>query len=261
MSLFKEFSLLKSKNYFLLPFYLAIISLYRGHRGSFLGWLWLIIKPVIQISIYSYIFPLITRFDQKNYAFFLVCGILPWTFISISIIECANSLISRADVLKRSLLPRTVFPLADVIKNLILFFVSFIVIYIICAFTLSIPTSSILLLPLSLIPMLIFTLSCSVAISFLTPYFRDLSEIVAILFNILFLLTPILYPIDSIPPHMSKWFKLNPIYWMIEPVKEVTYYNTPSITTWLISSTISIIFMGISFIIYRMCRKNLVFYL
>lgn len=251
-----------SKSFLQSAVYLATISLYKGHRGSFLGWFWLIIKPAIQVIVYTTIFPLIARSQQDNYALYLLSGILPWTFLSNSIIESSHSLINRAEVLKRSLLFKTIFPIADVIKHFMLFIISLIVMYVFISLVKWQFSYKILLLPLYIIPLVVFVISSSIIVSFMTPYIRDVGEILNIIFNILFFFTPIIYAIDIIPPKAQFWLKLNPIYWLIKPLQDLIYYNMlPSVETLTIAIIIAITAFISSYIIYKNLKTNLIYYL
>jgi lipopolysaccharide transport system permease protein len=224
------------KQYFVLPYYLATISLLKGHKGSFLGWLWLVIKPTVQVGIYAIIFPLIAKFQQDNYAFYLISGILPWTFMNNSIIESSFALISQAEALKRCLLPKSIFPLAIVFKHFILLLISFAAMSIINILFYKGFSWHILLLPLAIMPLLLFTTVISIAIAFLTPYVRDVNDIVNIIFGIMFFFTPIIYPVSALSPNIQKLFVLNPLYWLIKPIQEVVYYNViPDSFTILVS--------------------------
>ena len=258
----KEITALKNKYYYYLPFYLATVSLFRGHRGSFLGWLWLVIKPTIQIGIYGIIFPVISRFQQDDYIYFLISGMLPWTFISNSVIEGAGSLISRADTIKRCIISRTVFPLADVIKHFILMIIALMVMLLIYFTFFGKINYHLLLLPIAMLPMILFTVTSAIAMSFMTPYIRDLNDIVGIGFNIMFFFTPLIFPFDAMPDKVKFWLQFNPFYWLIKPIQEVMYYKSMlNLKTYVISLVIALVTSILAFLIYKKLRKNVIFYL
>jgi lipopolysaccharide transport system permease protein len=258
----QEIKALTDKYFYYIPYYLAKISLYRGHRSSYLGWLWLAIKPSIQICIYGLIFPLIAKFQQKDYVLYLISGILPWGFISNSIVEASSSLINRGEVLKRCLLSKVIFPIADIIKNLLLTIISISVMLVIYILFFGEFHYFILLIPIAMIPMIIFTFASGVAISFITPYVRDINDIVAIMFNVMFFFTPIFYPMESLPLHAQKLFKFNPFFWLIRPIQDVIYFRTmPSLLVSVMSMLVACVSLLIALIIYKKLKKNVIFYL
>ena len=52
------------------------------YKHSFLGILWSFINPVLQITVYAIIFPLIMKNDIPYYTVFMVCGLIPWNFFA-----------------------------------------------------------------------------------------------------------------------------------------------------------------------------------
>lgn len=258
----QEIRALTNKYFYYTPYYLAIISLYRGHRNSYLGWLWLAIKPSIQICIYSLLFPIIAKFQQENYPLYLISGMLPWVFINNSIIEASSSLISRQGILKRSLISKVIFPIADIIKNVLLMIISLVAMLLIYYLFFGKVHYFIIFVPIAMIPMLIFSFASGIVISFITPYLRDINDIVTILFNIMFFFTPIIYPIESLPLHVQKLLKFNPFFWLIRPIQDVIYFQSiPNRITCTISLLIAMISLLFSIIIYKKIKKNVIFYL
>ena len=52
------------------------------YKHSFLGILWSFINPLLQITVYAIIFPLIMKNDITYYTVFMVCGLIPWNFFA-----------------------------------------------------------------------------------------------------------------------------------------------------------------------------------
>lgn len=50
------------------------------YKGSFLGFLWTFVNPLLQLLVYSIVFPLILKNNQENYPMFLFVALLPWIF-------------------------------------------------------------------------------------------------------------------------------------------------------------------------------------
>jgi lipopolysaccharide transport system permease protein len=257
-----DFRKLSNKYYILSAFYLAKVMLGKQYRDSFLGWAWSLLQPTVQIIVYALVFSIIMRFPQKDYAFYLVSGILPWNFMSISIITSCNSLIGRAGTLKQTLISRTIFPVADVLKNFYTFLFAFVAMY---GFSLIFFTDfkwQVLLLPVAFLPIFITVISISVVVSFITPYVRDIGEFINMFFLSSFFLTPIIYPISIMPEKYHYLFNFNPMYILIKPVQEVVYYGIVPNLKWLaVSFALSFVIAFMSYILQKALRKNVVYYL
>lgn len=60
------------------------------YKGSFLGFLWTFVNPLLQLLVYSVIFPYVMRFSQENYAMFLFVALIPWNFFTSTMQEAAG---------------------------------------------------------------------------------------------------------------------------------------------------------------------------
>lgn len=125
-----ELNKIFDKYYFLTALIIASNSITRQYRDSFLGILWTAIQPATQVAIYSVVFSTIMRFPVENYIVYLVSGVVLWGFISSSLITAPNAIISQSDTIKRCMISKTVFPIAEVLRNLYTYVVSFFIMYI-----------------------------------------------------------------------------------------------------------------------------------
>ena len=58
------------------------------YQGSFLGFLWTLINPMLTIAVYAFVFTNIMKVQIENYWIYLFNGIIMWGFISSTITEC-----------------------------------------------------------------------------------------------------------------------------------------------------------------------------
>jgi lipopolysaccharide transport system permease protein len=253
----------RDKYYFLTIVLIVQNNLSRQYRDSILGMLWTLIQPTTQVIIYSSIMPYIMRFPVQDYTTFLVASMLMWGLISQTFISTPNSLMNNADIIKRCIISKTIFPISDVSRLFYNYIISFTSMYVfLLLFSFTKITVIILLFPLYLIPIFIILASVAIALSFAAPYLKDLSEIMNVLISISFWLTPIVYPITLIPERLRYLFELNPFYIIIKPIVMIVHqHQIPSFKDTLLLIILAILSSLISYIIYRKCRKNFVFYL
>src|SRR4029079_6317459 len=95
------------------------------YRGSALGFFWSFINPLLLLLVYTFVFAYVmppAKLDEiPNYALFLFCGILPWTWFSSSLIESSNVLISGGNLIKKVMFPAEILPIVTVLANLVHF--------------------------------------------------------------------------------------------------------------------------------------------
>jgi lipopolysaccharide transport system permease protein len=261
--MFKEFKRLYDKYYFISAIIIAVNGVTRQYRDSVLGVLWTIIQPTIQVCIYLVVFNKIMRLPVENYLNYLVSTLLLWQFIATSLLTAKDSIISHADTIKRCIVPVTIFPFADALRSLYTYFVSFIIM-----FTLSTIINpkgfhmTAFMWPIFLIPLLVTLIAVCIAVSFITPYLRDLGDLINVGLNVSMWLTPIAYSIDIIPEEQRYLFEFNPFYIMIRPIIAVVYQGRiPSIYEMATQIGLMIFAVFVSYYLYKICRKNFVFYL
>ena len=258
-----EWNRLSDRYFWLTAFIIARNSIVREYQNSFLGVVWTVIMPLIQVMIFAIIMPLIMVHSVENYAFYLVASFPLWAFISCSLVQCCNSIISHAEDIKRCMVSSVVFPIADVMKQFYTYIVSFATMYVFCVvFYAPFDPIVLLVLPLLLVPVLISVMAFSIAISYLAPYVRDVGYLMHMLVNILFWFTPIVYPLTAVPEEHRWLFWLNPLFSLIHPVQQLVFaHQLPTmmdVAGLLIVTTASVVS---GFLLYRLCRKNYVYYL
>ncbi len=196
------------------------------YRNSILGIFWTLLHPLLTLLVLYVVFSHIARFSEmKNYAMFLFAGIVPWTFFSQLTGQSLNAILSKRRLIGKIYLPKIIFPLSLALSNVInltFFILTYIVI---CAFTNVGLHVSIFFLPIPIIMLLSFSLGVSLLLSALNIFFRDLTHLTGIILQILFYVSPILYPV-SIMGKYKPFFMINPLYYIIENFRSVIYFGT-----------------------------------
>ena len=245
-------------------FFLARISLNNSYRLTFLGLLWSLLNPIIQTGIYFLVFSSIIRFNLENYTLYLISGILPWRFFTQTLIMSADSLIKRSDILHHCLVSKTIFPVADMVSNLFIFLISIFTMYLLIIMFSGGWSPRVLLFPLAVCPLVVASASGAIGVSFLAARVRDVSHLLGVLFSALFWLTPIVYPIDMgvVPSMLSSLVALNPIHYLILPVKLCLYGGEISLLiSFSYSCAVAFVITLIAFILYIKLRNGIIFYI
>ena len=55
------------------------------YRGSFLGFFWSLLNPLVMITVFTIVFSSFLAIGDENFPIFLMCGLLPWIFFSTSL--------------------------------------------------------------------------------------------------------------------------------------------------------------------------------
>lgn len=259
----RQFAILFNKYYWQTAVMIAKNGLARMYRNSFLGILWTLFQPLTMVIVYASIMPLIMRSPASNYTLYIIVSLPVWGFFASSIVGASQSILSNGETLKRCVVSSSVFPVADVLRNVYTFFVSFFTIYVVgLMFGIAHFSATVFLVPLYFIPILIIIGACAIAIAFIAPYIRDIGDLASISMTMLFWLTPIVYQIDMLPSKVQALMRFNPFFIMIHPIQMLAYDNKlPGINDVINLLALTLISILLGFAIFRVCRKNYVYYL
>jgi len=138
-----------------------------------------------------------------------------------------NSVIASEGVIKKVYVPKYMFPLSKVFISLVNLFISFIAFILVFLVTGADFHWTMLLIPLPLIYIFVFSLGVAMFLSSLSVFFRDLTYLYGVFTFMLFFLTPIMYPVyPTIPVNLMPIYGLNPMFQFVQFFRDVALYNT-----------------------------------
>lgn len=227
------------------------------YKGSFLGFLWTFINPLLQLFVYYVLFSTIMRINVDNYAMFLFVTLLPWIYFSTTILQSTNVIISNSNLIKKIYFPRAILPLSVAIAGLVNMLFGFVVVFLaLIIFKIQVGIS-IIILPLIILNEFVFVLGLSFLFSALNVYFRDLEHILGIVTMAWFYLTPIIYPVNMVPEKYTKLFFINPMTSIILPFRDVLFYGLwPNVKIILLSLLSSIFILIFAFAVFDKLQRG-----
>jgi ABC-type polysaccharide/polyol phosphate export permease len=152
----------------------------------------------------------------------------PWGWLSQSVIQGTGSFTNNLSLVRHVKLPKLILPLSTVLQEMVHFVFAMPVIFFFIL-TAGAPIRSLSLLwqlPLMLVLQAFFVFPLAVIGAVLNVYARDIQYLVGILFSVFFFVTPMVYPLSMVPEGYQSYFKLNPIYWLIDSWRIVLAGNT-----------------------------------
>lgn len=195
------------------------------YRGSFLGFLWTFLNPLLLMGVYALVFKYYMRFAVENYAAFLLCGILAWTYFTSALMEGTNAILGGGSLITKSLFPPHVLPTVTVLSNLVNYVLS-LPLLVAFLFLSGVPLRpSLFALPIVLALQTAFTWGLVLALATLNVHYRDVQHIVGNFLLLWFFLCPIIYPAEQIPPAFRFMQYVNPIGLMIEAYHGIFLYD------------------------------------
>lgn len=191
---------------------LVLKDLKLKYRGSVLGVVWSLLRPLLLILVYTVAFKYVVRIRMENYAFFLLTGLLPWNFFSGAAMASTEAVRDNANLIRKIYFPRAILPMATVIFNFAQFLLA-LAVFLPLFFLWGAPAVSATLLCFPLVLMLhfLFTVGTALILSAVTSSFRDVSHLTEVGLVLLFWVTPIIYPVSMVPEAYQGLMKANPL--------------------------------------------------
>lgn len=194
------------------------------YRRSFLGYVWSILNPLLIMVVMTVVFSAMFDRNIQNYPVYLLCGRMLFDFMKTSTNQSIFSITGNGALLKKCYVPKYVFPLARVTSALVDLVFSMGALVIVFVFTGHKITWYALLFPLVLVQLYVFCVGLGLFLAQANVFFRDIQFIYNAVTTAWMYLTPIFYPIESLPQKLI-WViqHLNPMYFYIEQFRNLVY--------------------------------------
>jgi lipopolysaccharide transport system permease protein len=218
------------------------------YQQSALGWLWAVVQPAAQVTIFTLIFTLFVPVDTGDipYPVFSYVAIVPWTLLAASLTDMSQSLIANMNLVTKIYFPREILPIAAMLARLMDFGVAAILLVVLMVIYKVVLSPLILLyLPLILAIQLLLMLGLGLASSAANVFFRDVQSLITLILQLWFYASPIIYPVSMVPERLRLLYFLNPMAGVLEAYRDVLL-NAQAPGSYLIPSALIslIIFLG-----------------
>jgi ABC-type polysaccharide/polyol phosphate export permease len=230
---------------------LTLRELRGKYKRSILGYGWSLINPLVFLGIYSFVFSVLFKTEPPVgnpsglhvYAFFLVCGLLPWTFHSNCINGSILTLSGNGNLIRKVYFPRWMLPGSNVASWLITYAIELLILTIALLIAGGSPVKFLPMVVLVVVIQTVFSFGIGLFASALNVFFRDIEYLTGIFLQIWFWATPIIWPPSLLlKPGAPTVFgialidiiKWNPMYEFVEAYRDLLYDNRmPPASRWV----------------------------
>jgi len=195
------------------------------YKQSFVGYAWVLLNPLAQMLVYTFVFSVVFRFPTGNipYPVFLFVALLPWTTFQLSLQAATLSLVDNQVLLKKVRFPREIIPYSVVISKMIDFcFASLVFLILMIAYKVPFQSTALLFIPIFLVQT-ILTSGLALLLSTFNLFYRDIQYVTNLVLLVWMYLTPIVYPLSLVPTEYVKLYKLNPMVGIVEGYRSALF--------------------------------------
>jgi ABC-type polysaccharide/polyol phosphate export permease len=208
------------------------------HLGSALGFIWAFTHPAIMMLIYCLVF--IYAWHPKDvagkpYLIWILAGLVPWFLAADGIGGGASAVTDNRFLVKKVVFRITLLPVVRLLSNLPVHL--FLLAAVICIFwARGVPPSWYTLQAIYyLLALLTFCLGCSLLLSAVVPFLKDLGQLVAVILQIAFWVTPLIWHLDHPSALPQTLVFLNPLAYIVEGYRDSLVYHVAFWHHWLIT--------------------------
>jgi len=203
-------------------------DLKQKYQGNFLGVAWALIQPTATIIIFWFVFQVGFKskpVDNFPFILWLVAGMFPWFYFAEGLSNGTNSIIANSFLVKKVVFRVSLLPIVSLLSALgiHIFFIFFM--FAMFMYYGYMPEIYWLQLIYYVFALSIFLLGLSWITSSVVVFFKDMGQLVAIIIQFGFWLTPIFWNISIIPEKYHWLIELNPIVYIIEGYRNSMIYH------------------------------------
>lgn len=190
------------------------------YKQTVFGFLWAILQPLFMMLIFTFFFGKALSIPSQNlpYPVFVFSGLLIWNTFSSGLTNAANSMVNNGAIVKKIYFPRLVIPVSSILVALFDSLMTFtLFIPLLFYYGQGVTYHAIWSWPLAMVISLIATLGPGCLIAALNVKYRDFRYVIPFLIQVLFFVTPIIYPVTMIThPILKLALVASPVYAAVE---------------------------------------------
>jgi len=201
------------------------------YKNAVLGFLWTLLNPLLLMVVLSLVFGIMgSRFgdmEPSEYPAFVLCGLIPWTFMARSLSQSTASLLDNASLIRKVYFPREIIPLSSILANFVNFLLSLVVLFFFLLASKFTPSVWMFAVPLIVFAELLFVMGIALAASSLNVFYRDVAYIVEAVLLVWWWGTPIFYSHQivqnarMVSPLMYRLYMANPMAAVVVSLRQV----------------------------------------
>jgi len=239
---------------------LTVDELRRAYTGSFMGLYWILVKPLLLVSLYGVLFGIVFQARGRpsqppaEYLLVLLTGLLPWLIFSEAVSAAASSITANTSLVTKIVFPIETLPVSKVMGTMLPGLVSLTLLVVFLGSVRQVGWA-LVLLPLLIVAQLFFTIGLAWFLSAVNVAVRDTSQVLPLALMVWMFLSPVVYTTEMVPKAFAVVFLLNPMSYFLEGYRMILLANQPpTILTWMVITVTAVIFFLSGF--WVLCRMR-----
>lgn len=205
---------------------LVVRDLRLRYRGTYIGFLWTLLNPIIYMAIYTFVFGFMLHVGTQRYPAYLLSGIVPWTWFLGSVTQGVTAIQDGRMYVGKTVFPVAVLVVVPVLSNMVNFVFSIPLLLIVGAIFGVHLGWSLLLLPVVVAVQYVLTYGVLLLLATYNVFFRDLQQLVGLFLTFIFFVNPIFYTLAQVPKAFQPYLLADPITPLFIAYQNIFFHGT-----------------------------------
>ena len=246
--------------------YLVRRDVISNYRSSRLGVVWAFLSPLLMVALLTIVFSEalgikfreVTGDSSLNFGLYMYCGLLPFLAYSEALTRGVSTIRRNSDLVQKVVFPLEILPLIGTITSFIMRNVFGVGALLAVLLVLNHRLNwTVVLLPLVVVPQLLFTLGLNYLVSVTGTYVPDIREALKAVVRATFFISPILWPSGRVPPDYRFLVDYNPLAFLIDTYRDLILEGTlPSGTAAIYFSLFAAAVFVVGFAVFQRLKHN-----
>jgi len=232
---------------------------------SKLGTLWMILQPLAQCAIYALVLSKVLAAKLPHvdspyaYPIYLMSGIVAWTLFNELVSRSLTMFVDNGNIMKKIMFPRICLPIVTagsaLVNNVLLIATTLLVFATLGHWS----SAGLIWLPVLLLVNVAFGMALGMILGIFNVFVRDVAQVAAVVLQLWFWLTPVVYMIDIVPESARQYFRSNPMYPIVSGYQDVLLHDrAPDLKSLAIIGGFSLVLLCISLLLFRRASADMV---
>jgi lipopolysaccharide transport system permease protein len=234
------------------------------YSASMMGLTWSVLNPLMMLVVYTFVFSVVFKArwgageeTRTQFALVLFTGLIVHGLLAEVLMRAPGVVVSNMNYVKKVVFPLEVLPVITMAGALFHGFVSVLVLLVANLLLNGVLHWTAALLPLVLLPLVILALGLAWILASIGVFVRDVGQVIGLLMTVLLFMSPVFYPISTLPPSLRPWMMFNPLTFIIEQARQVVIWGAlPDVRGWLVYMLIAALVAWAGFFWFQRTRKG-----
>lgn len=203
------------------------------YKGSLFGMAWSFFNPLLMLGIYTFFFSFVLKarwgagneYSHSSFAIILFAGLIVHGLFSECILRSTYLISGNVNFVKKVIFPIEILPWVVLISAIFHMLISICVMLMMMLFVGMDLNFTIMYAPIVLLPLFMLTIGVSWILASIGVYVSDIGQIMSVVSTILLFLSPIFFPLSSLPAEYRNIAIVNPLTLIVEQFRDVMIFG------------------------------------